>query len=53
MPELTLEATGDYAGAEKLLTELSGIRPDVQDTLDRLKGVPTDIEPIFVTAKAR
>jgi hypothetical protein len=49
---LTLEATGDYAGAKKMLTELSVVRPEVQRALDRLKTVPTDIEPIFVTAKA-
>lgn len=47
---LTLEATGDYAAAKKLLTELSVIRPEVQKALDRLKSVPTDIEPVFVTA---
>ncbi|HET6933643.1 MAG TPA: hypothetical protein VFI72_02315 [Candidatus Angelobacter sp.] len=49
---LTLEATGDYAGAKKMLTELSVIRPEVQKALDRLKSVPIDIEPIFVTADA-
>ena len=49
---LTLEATGDYAGAKKMLTELSVIRPEVQKALDRLKSVPTDIEPICVTADA-
>ncbi|HUS19330.1 MAG TPA: hypothetical protein VMZ25_06745 [Terriglobales bacterium] len=47
---LMLEATGDYAGAKKVLTELSVIRPSVQKALDRLQTVPTDIEPIFVTA---
>ena len=47
---LTIEATGDYAGAKKLLTEKSVIRPEVQKALDRLKSVPTDIEPLFVTA---
>jgi hypothetical protein len=49
---LTLEATGDYAGTKKMLAELSVIRPAVQKALDRLKGVPTDIEPKFVTADA-
>jgi hypothetical protein len=44
---LTLEATGDYAGAKKMITELAVIRPEVQRALDRLKSVPTDIEPIF------
>jgi hypothetical protein len=49
---LTLEATGDYNGAKKMLAELSVIRPEVQRALDRLKSLPTDIEPIFVTADA-
>ncbi len=47
---LMLEATGDYAGAKRMMTELSVIRPSVQRALNRLKNVPTDIEPIFVTA---
>lgn len=49
---LTLEATGDYNGAKKMLTELSVVRPEVRKALDRLKSLPTDIEPIFVTAEA-
>src|SRR6266850_638383 len=44
---LTLEATGDYAGAKKMISELSVIRPEVQRALDRMKSIPTDIEPIF------
>jgi hypothetical protein len=47
---LMIEATGDYAGAKKLMTELSVVRPPVQKAIDRLKTAPTDIEPIFVTA---
>jgi len=47
---LMLEATGDYNGAKKMLAQLSVIRPEVQKALDRLKSLPTDIEPIFVTA---
>ncbi|PYP92981.1 MAG: hypothetical protein DMG65_02080 [Candidatus Angelobacter sp. Gp1-AA117] len=47
---LTLEATGDYQGAKNLLDRLSVIRPETQKALDRLKSLPTDIEPIFVTA---
>jgi hypothetical protein len=50
---LTLEATGDYNGAKKMLPELSVIRPEVQNALDGLKSLPTDIEPIFVTADTR
>ncbi|HET6842014.1 MAG TPA: hypothetical protein VFK06_10055 [Candidatus Angelobacter sp.] len=47
---LTLEATGNYAGAKKMIEQMSVVRPEVQKALDRLKQVPTDIEPIFVTA---
>ena len=47
---LTLEATGDYSGAKKLLSDLAVIRPEVQKALDCLKSLPTDIEPIFVTS---
>jgi hypothetical protein len=50
---LTLEATGDYNGAKKMLSELGMIRPEVQNTLDGLKSLPTDIEPIFVAADTR
>jgi hypothetical protein len=47
---LTLEATGDYAGTKKLMSEMMLVRPEVQKALDRLKSLPTDIEPVFVTA---
>ncbi len=47
---LTVEAEGDYAGAKKMLDELGVIRPALRKTLDSLQDVPTDIEPIFVTA---
>jgi hypothetical protein len=47
---LTLEAEGDYAGAKKMLDELGVIRTPLRKTLDSLREVPTDIEPIFVTA---
>jgi hypothetical protein len=49
---LTLEATGDYAGAKKMMGEMMVLRPEVKSALERLKSVPTDIEPIFVTADA-
>jgi hypothetical protein len=49
---LTTEATGDYAGAKKLMNTMMVIRPETQKALDRLKSVPTDIEPLFVTAEA-
>jgi hypothetical protein len=47
---LTLEATGDYEGAKKMMAELGVLRPQTQQALDRLKSLPTDIEPVFVTA---
>ena len=49
---LTLEATGDYTGAKKMLDELGVLRPQLTAALGRLKDIPTDIEPIFVTADA-
>ncbi|HET9794281.1 MAG TPA: hypothetical protein VFS34_07450 [Thermoanaerobaculia bacterium] len=49
---LTLEATGDYAGAKKMMTELAVLRPGIVKTIDRLAGIPTDIEPIYTTAEA-
>jgi hypothetical protein len=47
---LTLEAEGNYAGAKKMLDELGVIRPSVKRMLGKLEGIPTDIEPNFVTA---
>jgi hypothetical protein len=49
---LTLEATGDYAGAKHLLDTLAVLRPNVRRALAKLNDVPTDIEPVFTTADA-
>ncbi len=49
---LTLQATGDYDGAKRLLERMVVLRPEVQAVLDRLEGVPVDIRPRFVTADA-
>jgi hypothetical protein len=46
---LTLEATGDYAGAKRLL-DSSTIGPEVRKALDALTDVPVDIDPVYVTA---
>jgi hypothetical protein len=43
---LDIEATGDYARAKKMLDELGVVRPGLQKALDRLRDIPTDIEPI-------
>ena len=42
---LTLEAHGDYAGAKKMLDTLGVLRPAMQHAIDKLKDLPTDIEP--------
>lgn len=47
---MTIQATGDYAAAQALLAKLVVVRPEVQALLDKLKDVPVDIEPRFVTA---
>src|SRR5262249_2571777 len=47
---LTLEATGDYAGAKRLLDQLGVVRPGLQKALDMMTDIPVDIEPVFVTA---
>jgi hypothetical protein len=48
---MTLQAAGDRAKAAELLRTRAQIRPPVQRVLDRLKNVPIDIEPRFVTAE--
>ncbi len=48
---LTLEAEGSYEKAKAILDKYSNIRPDMKGALDRLVGVPVDIEPIFPMAK--
>jgi hypothetical protein len=47
---LTIEAVGDYKAAREMLDKLAVIRPPLQATLDRLKDLPTDINPNHVTA---
>ena len=49
---MTLQAEGDYAKAVALRDRLGVVRPVVQKALDRMTGVPVDIEPRFVTADA-
>jgi hypothetical protein len=43
---LTIEATGDYAGAKKMLDELGVLRPPMEQALKKLADLPTDIEPV-------
>ena len=48
---MTLQAEGSYAKARAILERLAVVRPETQRVLDRLQGVPVDIEPRFVTAE--
>lgn len=48
---MTLQARGDYEGTRALLQKMVKIRPEIQQALDRLKAVPVDITPRFVTAE--
>jgi hypothetical protein len=47
---MTLQAVGGYADGLQMLQTLAVVRPPVQAVLDRLTGVPVDIEPRFATA---
>ena len=48
---MTLQAEGSYEKAKELTARLGVVRPEVQQALDKLKGVPVDIEPKFTTAE--
>lgn len=47
---LTLEAEGSYEKAKAMLEKYAVVRAPMQGALDRLKGVPVDIEPSFPLA---
>jgi hypothetical protein len=49
---MTLQAEGNYAKAKDMIAKLGVVRPEVQHVLDKLKAVPVDIEPNFVTARS-
>jgi hypothetical protein len=46
---LTLEAKGDYAGATKLFADPK-VKPEVAAAIAKLKDLPVDIAPRYVTA---
>lgn len=48
---MTIQAEGDYDEANRVLETLGVVRPEVQRVLDRLAGVPIDIQPRYVTAE--
>jgi hypothetical protein len=47
---LTIEAHGDYDAAAKLLEKRAVLPASVLKALSGLKAIPSDIEPLFVTA---
>jgi hypothetical protein len=47
---MTLQAEGSHAKAKDMIERLGVVRPEVQKVLDRLAGVPIDIQPKFTTA---
>ncbi len=47
---MTLQARGDYAGVKTMMEHYAVIRPDMRAVLDRLSGVPVDINPRFPLA---
>ncbi len=44
---LTIQATGDYARAEKFFGEWGRTPKEVQEALDRLHHLPVDVEPVY------
>ncbi len=48
---MTMQAVGDYAAAEAMLAKMVVVRPEVQAVLNKLTGVPVDIEPRFTAIK--
>ncbi len=49
---MMLQAEGSYQKARTMIDTLGVVRPPVQAVIDKLAGVPVDIEPRFVTAQA-
>ena len=47
---MTIQAEGNYAAAKELRDRMGVVRPPVQKALDKMAGVPVDIEPRFTTA---
>ena len=44
---LTIEAEGDYEGALRFLEAYGKVTPGIQQSLEQLKVLPTDIKPIY------
>ena len=47
---LTIEATGDFARAQKLLNLYGVSTPEMQSVIAKLRDIPVDIRPVFPAA---
>ncbi|HEV7768287.1 MAG TPA: peptidase [Thermoanaerobaculia bacterium] len=47
---LTLQATGDYARAQRLLNKYGVTNPEIEAVIAKLKDIPVDITPVFTAA---
>ena len=47
---LMIEATGDYDRATKLLDQYGVATPEIEAIMQRLEGIPVDIDPVYVAA---
>lgn len=47
---LTLQATGDYARAQRLLAKYGVSNPEIESVIAKLKDIPVDITPVFPAA---
>lgn len=48
---MTVQAEGSYDKAKAMLDKYAVIRPEMQRTIDALKALPVDIEPVFTPAQ--
>ena len=48
---LMIEATGDYARAQKLLTDYRKETDEIREVINRLREIPVDLRPDYVSAK--
>jgi hypothetical protein len=50
---LTIEGSGDFGRAERLLNAYGVSTPEIEDVKARLAAIPVDITPVFPAARER
>lgn len=50
---LTIQATGDYARAQRLLAKYGVTSPEIESNIAKMKDIPVDITPVFAAAGER